>query len=332
MKHLRNFIIIITLFFIGLYIWGKIYAAVQPGLVSREIIADSNRIKSDLYYLTKECRYRNFMHTDQLDKAADYIKEQFASVSADVQFQTFKVDTTEYKNVICSIGPADAERIIIGAHYDACMDKEGADDNASGVCGMLELARLLKNEKLTHRIDFVAYANEEPPFFGTKNMGSYVHAKSLYDNKVKVKGMVSIEMIGMYDDAPGSQDYPAFFLKWFYGDKANFITVARKWWNGDFAEFVSDRMKKNQVIPTKSFAGPSWAGGIDLSDHRNYWAFDYSAVMITNTAFYRNKYYHTINDVAEKLNVQKMAMVVDEMYYVIRDAGNGIRETGIVKR
>lgn len=121
-----------------------------------------NQKKNDLFYITKECRFRNFMHPDQLDKCTDYLRKQFAEISSTVEFQKYRVDSVEYKNVICTIGPNNAERIIIGAHYDACLDKEGADDNASGVCGLLELARLLKKKDLKYRFEFVAYANEEP--------------------------------------------------------------------------------------------------------------------------------------------------------------------------
>lgn len=309
----------IIILFIGLYIWGKIYYATQPSLVTRQITADTARIKNDLFYLTDSCRYRNFLHISQLNKAADYIKQQFDSASSVVSFQTYTVDSLEFKNIICSFGPKDGERIIIGAHYDACLDQDGADDNASGVCGILELARLLKNEDLKYRVDMVAYTNEEPPFFATKDMGSYVHAKSLFDNKTKVKGMICLEMIGYYSEEPGSQDYPLFVLEWFYGNKGNFITVAKKYFNGDFCSIVSDRMKKEQVIPTRSFSAPSWVAGIDLSDHRNYWDFGYSAVMITNTAFNRNKQYHHEGDTAKRLSVKNMSLVIDELYRTIKD-------------
>ena len=319
MKFLKKLFGTIIILFAGLFIWGKIYTALQPALVIRPIAADTTRIKNDLFYLTDSCRYRNFLHIDQLDKAASYIKKQFDAVAAPASFQTYTVDSLEFKNVICSLGPKDAERIIIGAHYDACLDQDGADDNASGVCGLLELARLLQNNSLKYRIDFVAYTNEEPPFFASNDMGSYIHAKSLFDNKVKVKGMIGLEMIGYYSETPGSQDYPLFVLKWFYGNKGNFITVAKKYFNGDFASFVSDRMKKEPVIPTKSFSAPSWVAGIDLSDHRNYWAFDYSAVMITNTAFNRNKQYHQEGDRAERLNIKNMSLVIDEVYRTIKD-------------
>lgn len=150
-------------------------------------------------------------------------------------------------------------------------------------------------------------------------MGSYIHAKRLSDDNVKVKGMISLEMIGTFSDKSGSQRYPAFFLRWFYGDKGNFIMVAQKFPAGKFSRFIGERMKKEQVIPTKSFKAPRWLGGIDLSDHRNYWEFGYDAVMITNTAFYRNEYYHTRNDIAERIDIRKMSMVIDELYRTLLD-------------
>jgi hypothetical protein len=319
LKILKRFFLSLIILFAGLYIWGNIYSALQPPLVTRQIAADTTRIKNDLFYLTDSCRFRNFLHINQLNKAASYIKMQFDSFAAPAAFQTYTLDSVEFKNVICSLGPADAERIVIGAHYDACLDQDGADDNASGVCGLLELARLLKQEDLRYRVDFVAYTNEEPPFFGSYDMGSYIHAKSLFDNKVKVKGMICLEMIGYYSEEPGSQDYPMFFLEWFYGNKGNFITVAKKYFNGEFAGIISKRMKQDQVIPTKSFSAPGWVAGIDLSDHRNYWAFDYRAVMITNTAFNRNKQYHHEGDMASRLNIKNMSLVIDELYRTIKD-------------
>ena len=129
------------------------------------------------------------------------------------------MERTAIKNIICSINTDKKERIVIGAHYDVCGDQDGADDNASGVAGLLELARLLKHEKLNYRIDFVAYTLEEPPFFGTENMGSSIHAKYISDNKISLKGMISLEMIGYFNDKPHSQKYPLSFLKWFYGNK-----------------------------------------------------------------------------------------------------------------
>lgn len=318
MKLLKKISFIVIAALLILYVWGKIYS-IQTPLVTRPILADTVRLKNDLYYLAKECRFRNYRHPQQLKKAADYIAGELSKITDSVQHQKYHAGELEFENIVCSLGAKDAERIIIGAHYDACSDQEGADDNASGVAGLLELARLLKGKDLTYRIDLVAYSTEEPPYFGGKSMGSYIHATSLYNNHIKVKGMICLEMIGVYSDEPDSQDYPIFFLEWFYGNKGNYITVAQKFSNGDFGAFIRKRMKQYQVIPTKSFTAPSWFGGIKLSDHRNYWLYHYSAVMITNTAFYRNKNYHTTDDTAEKINVTKMSLVVDELYRTILD-------------
>lgn len=163
MKSLKRFLILLSAAFAVVYIWSVIYSVETP-LVNRSIAADTNRIKKDLQYLTKECQYRNFLHPAQLQKAAEYIRQEFLTISAAVDLQHYSVEEEPFMNVICSLGPRDAERIIVGAHYDACLDQEGADDNASGIAGLLELGRLLKKKNLRYRVDLVAYSNEEPPF------------------------------------------------------------------------------------------------------------------------------------------------------------------------
>lgn len=182
---------------------------------------------------------------------------------------------------------------------------------------MLELARLLSKEKLNNRIDFVAYSLEEPPYFGTTDMGSYHHAKWLYDQHEEVKGMICLEMIGYFNDAPGSQNYPLPLLSRFYGNKGNFITVVQKYDNSRFGKKVIELMTSRELIPTKSFTGLKMLPGIDFSDHRNYWKFDYNAVMITNTAFYRNPNYHSPADKMETLDLKKMSLVIDELCFCI---------------
>jgi hypothetical protein len=159
-------------------------------------LADTINIKRCLELVVNTSRPRYYGNADMLDTVANRIKGEFLLYTNRVSFQNFRVDDTEYKNVIASFGPENAERIIVGAHYDVCYQQDGADDNASGVAGILELARLLNNQPLKYRIDLVAYSLEEPPFFATKNMGSYVHAKSLHDAKVPVLGMISLDMIG----------------------------------------------------------------------------------------------------------------------------------------
>ncbi len=281
------------------------------------ILADTLRIKNSLNVICKTPQYRNYLNIGSLDSVADYIFKDLSFYCDSVYFQAFIVNGIEYKNIIGVQGLYKNERIVIGAHYDVAGNQEGADDNASGVCGILELARLLSKVEQKHRIDFVAYTLEEPPFFRTEQMGSYFHAKSLYDNKIKIKGMVCLEMIGYFNDNPNSQKYPVGFLKWFYGNKGDFITVVQKFGNGKFGRQFDKLMNDQQIIKTKSFKSPAWLPGVDFSDHLNYWKFGYSAVMVTNTAFYRNKNYHEPADRIETLDIKRMGLVIDEVYETI---------------
>lgn len=285
---------------------------------NHKYLSDTSRIENDLRKITKTNKSRNYQNIEILNLVADYIFNEFSKNCDTVYFQKFYVNGIEYKNVIGSIGTKKSERIIIGAHYDVAGDQEGADDNASGVVGVIELSRLLSKEQLNQRIDFVAYSLEEPPFFRSENMGSNIHAKSLFDNKVDVKGMICLEMIGYFSDEPNSQDYPIGFLRLFYGNKGDFITVVQKLCNGNFGRRFKRLMKNEGTIKTKSFRGPSFLPGIDFSDHQNYWKYGYSAVMITNTAFYRNKNYHEQTDKMETLDLKRMALVINEIYLSIK--------------
>ena len=187
--------------------------------------ADTTLIKQHLVNITKTEKFRNHKNINQLNEIADYIKSSFQTYTDSVTFQEFDVNGKTYKNVIASFGTEHKKRVIIGAHYDVCGNQEGADDNASGVVGLLELARMLKGEQLNYRIDLVAYTLEEPPHFKTEYMGSYIHAKYLKDNNIDIYGMLSVEMIGYFSDEKKSQTYPVGLLSLFYGNKGNYITL-----------------------------------------------------------------------------------------------------------
>lgn len=283
-----------------------------------ERYADTTRIKNDLTIITKTEKSRNYKNIETLSFVAQYIFDELSKSCDTVYYQTYLVNGSEYKNVIGLIGSNNKEKIIIGAHYDVAGEQEGADDNASGVVGVLELARLLAHKPINYQIEFVAYTLEEPPFFGGENMGSYIHAKSIFDKGENLKGMICLEMIGYFNDEPKSQDYPIGFLKLFYGNKGDFITVVEKFGSGNFGRQVKRLMKKQGLIKTKSFKGPASLQGIDFSDHMNYWEFDYDAVMITNTAFYRNKNYHENTDKMETLDINRMSLVIDELYLTVQ--------------
>lgn len=280
-------------------------------LIMASTLADTILIKQHLTALTKTNGFRTYKNMEQLNKTANYIKTVFSKYTDSVYIQAYEVNGVTYKNVICSFGTENPQRIIVGAHYDVCDDQEGADDNATGVVGLLELSRLLKDKKLKHRIDLVAYTLEEPPYFRTAYMGSYIHAKSLIDSKTNVLGMVSLEMIGYFKDEKKTQSYPIGALALIYGNKGNYITLVKKFAAGRFTRKFCRKYKSTKSIKTKKFSGPRALPGIDFSDHLNYWKFGYSALMITDTAFYRNKNYHESTDTMETLDVYRMAKVID---------------------
>ncbi|GAB5418788.1 MAG: M28 family peptidase [Crocinitomicaceae bacterium] len=281
-------------------------------------LADTLVMYEHLEFLTKSERFRNHEDIERLDSVAAYIFRDFDQFADTTFYQEFQVGEKTYRNVVCSFGPRDAERIIIGAHYDVCGSQEGADDNASGVVGLLELARLLDEDSLSQRVDLVAYTLEEPPYFRSEYMGSYIHAKSLVDEDVAVAGMICLEMIGYFDDAKGSQEYPVAGMGAMYGSKGDYIALVSQMGPGKFVKDFSKDFKNTKEIKTKEIAAPKSMTGIDFSDHLNYWKFGFSALMITDTAFFRNKNYHEKTDTLETLDLARMADVIDAVYLSVR--------------
>ena len=279
--------------------------------------ADSTRIVKHLEAVTGTERARSHKNIDVLDTVAAYIYNQFNQYADTTYYQEYKLGETAkvtYRNVICVFGAENEETIVVGAHYDVCGNQQGADDNASGVVGLLELARMLKGETLNYRIEMVAYTLEEPPYFRSEFMGSYKHAESLVKDETNVLGMVCLEMIGYYDSAKGSQDYPLGILSLIYGKRGDYITLVNKFSKGSFARQFTKGFKRNKQIRTKKFTGPIKLPGIDFSDHLSYWRFGFSALMITDTAFYRNKNYHKKTDTLETLDIGGMKKVIDTVF------------------
>ena len=252
-----------------------------------------------------------------MQQTAEYIKKSLQETRARISEQEFEVDGEKFRNVIATFGPEDGERIIVGAHYDTVQETPGADDNASGVAGILELAHMLDQYQpvLPFRVDLVAFALEEPPYFRTDKMGSAIHAAQLAKDKVKVRAMIALEMIGYFSDQPNSQNFPAaVLLRWFYPTQGNFIAVVGSLSDTALVRTIKGSMKGASSLPVYSINAPKSMKGIDFSDHHNFWKFGYPAVMITDTAFFRNTHYHKASDTAEKLDYQKMAQVVEGVY------------------
>lgn len=276
--------------------------------------ADSARLKKHVNKLVYSYGNRDYQNINVLDSCANYIANEMRLYADTVYDQLYQADGKTYRNVIASFGKAGDPVLVIGAHYDVCGYQHGADDNASGVAGLLELARMLDSVKLKYRIELVAFTLEEPPFFRTENMGSFIHAQSLKKKNENVIGMISLEMIGYFSDEKGSQQYPVSALKLIYGSRGNFITLVSKMRAKKFGRKFSRKFKGSGKIRTKKFKAPAVLPGIDFSDHLNYWHFGYSALMVTDTAFFRNTCYHTPQDTVDRLDFKRMGNVVDAVF------------------
>jgi len=269
--------------------------------------SDSVLIVQHLKTITKTEGFRNSRNIPLLNQTAEYIFSVFSQYADTTYYQQFQENGETYMNVVCRLGSENNKPlVVVGAHYDVDGNQEGADDNASGVVGLLELVRILSKERLNYPIEIVAYTLEERPFYLT---GSNIHAKSLHDAGTPVYGMVGFEMIGYFSDRVQSQSYPIKAMKVIYGSKGNFILLAKKIGEGAFVRQFSKSFKKRTTIKTKSINAPlKW---VNTSDHASYWKYGYDALMITNTAHYRNRNYHRSSDTMETLDIPKMMKVID---------------------
>jgi Zn-dependent M28 family amino/carboxypeptidase len=211
-----------------------------------------------------------------------------------------------------------SEIVVVGAHYDTVDECPGADDNASGVAALLELARLLKDSHPARTIRFVAFVNEEPPWFQTDNMGSLVYAKAVRAKNENVVAAVSLESIGMYSDQPGSQQYPAGF-GFFYPKQGNFISFIGNFSSRGLVRQAIKSFRQNAAFPSEGVAAPAAVPGVSWSDHWSFWRQGYPAIMVTDTAPFRNKNYHLPGDQANTLDYDRTARVVDGLSHVIID-------------
>lgn len=279
--------------------------------------ADAYRLKDYLDNIIAQDAFRNYQNTQELDRVAAYIKQRVEQFAIPCEYQPYQVAGKTYRNVICHLQTGNAQKVIIGAHYDVYGNFKGADDNASGVAGVIETARILAINKtrLKQNVDFVFYTLEEPPYFRTENMGSYVHAKSILNQKDQIQAVYILEMIGYFNHKP-IQEYPSG-LALFYPNHGNFIGAVSNFSSRDLGENYCDSMKAIRQLDCQRLIAPSFVQGVDFSDHLNYWNFEIPAMMITDTAFFRNKHYHTKDDTVEKLNLNKMAEVVNGLAYVL---------------
>lgn len=310
--------------FLGFFLFMPLLGAASAQDIKMEI---QNNLKKSVRVLASEIGSRSYMETQALEKVAFYIAEELNSYGYEVGYQYYQYKGKTYKNIITELkGAKEPENIFIaGAHYDTVAGTPGADDNASAVAGLLELARLLKGTKLDKTVRFVAFTLEEPPVFMTKNMGSYVYAKSLKDKEENIEGMICLEMIGYFTDTPGSQSFPLPFMNIMFPDTGNFIALVGNLSSKSFLSRVMAGFKKGTALPVESLSAPAFVVGVNFSDHWSFGKFGYNAVMVTDTAFYRNRNYHKKTDTPETLDYARMTEVVIGLKSAIESlAGSGL--------
>ena len=283
------------------------------------VSADPSSLRSDVEALTGLPGFRCFERPDDLDRAASWVRSALEESGLPVEEQPFGVGGWTYKNFVARYGPVSAPLLVIGAHYDVCGEQPGADDNASAVAGLLELARLLgqHHPEVGYRIGLALWPLEEPPNFRTEDMGSAVHASSLAQSKADVRGMICLEMLGYFSDKPGSQSYPAPGMGLLYPSRGNFISVVGNVSSWGFTRSVKGWMAGATELPVRSINAPALVPGVDFSDHLNFWKHGWNAVMITDTAFFRNPNYHEVTDTPDTLDYERMAQVCTGVYAAV---------------
>jgi Zn-dependent M28 family amino/carboxypeptidase len=269
------------------------------------------RLRSHTSALAGEIGERNVYRPRALAAAADFIRREWTSQGHAVRSQSYRVGEIECDNIEVTIaGTARAaEIVVLGAHYDSVAGSPGADDNASGVAALLEIGRLLVRSRPDRTIRLVAFVNEEPPFFRSGEMGSRVYARAARERGDDIRVMLSLEMLGYYSERPKSQAYPPF-MRWFYPDRGNFIAFVSNLASRQVLRETVRAFRAHCEFPCESLATFSFVPGVAWSDHLSFWRERYPALMVTDTAFFRNPYYHTGLDTPDRLCYSKAAQVV----------------------
>lgn len=298
---------------------GKSFTGTLPELsVDEQAVAQS--LRADVEHLAGDIGERNVQHHRQLIAAADFIDGELVKAGYQPARQSYDTKGRACDNIEVELagGELAGEIVIVGAHYDSANGTAGANDNGSGAAALLTLARRLAGVKPTRTVRFVAFVNEEMPYFETDQMGSLVYARRCRARKENVVAMVSLETIGYYSDAPNSQKYPLPFSL-VYPSTGNFIGFIGDVASGELVQRVVTTFRRETKFPSEGGALPGEIDGVGWSDHWSFWQQGYPAVMVTDTALFRYPHYHAAEDTPDKLDYDRLARVVVGLDHVVRD-------------
>jgi Zn-dependent M28 family amino/carboxypeptidase len=284
-------------------------------------------LEADVATLSQTIGPRHVGQPAALKEAARFIEQAFEQTGYAVDRQRYQAAGVACDNLAIEIPGTDApdEIVLIGAHYDSVPACAGANDNATGVAGMLALARAAANaeNKPKRTLRFVAFVNEEPPFFQTPQMGSHVYAKRCREGGDNIVAMISLDGIGYYTNQPNSQTYPLPLLDTIYPDKGNFIAIVGNWSSRQLVYRCVGAFRQHAKFPSQGGAIPNLAPEVGFSDHWSFWQFDYPAVMVTDTLPFRDPNYHTADDRLDHLDFDAIARVVQGLQAVMFDLAKG---------
>jgi Zn-dependent M28 family amino/carboxypeptidase len=306
--------------------WLLWYMIAVPGASYRgafkPLTPDENRAAGNLrkHVAAIASREHNVFKPAELEAAAQYIEKTLAGAGHAVATQRFVSGPSEVRNVEVEIrgGTRASEIVVVGAHYDSVSGAPGANDNGSGVAALLELARLVKDAKPARTLRCVLFVNEEPPFDRTDVMGSRVYARRSRARGENIVAMLSLETIGYYSDAPGSQRYP-FPFGLFFPSTGNFVAFVSNLSSRALMHETLASFRRHAEFPSEGVAAPAFVPGIDWSDHWSFWREGWPALMVTDTAPYRYPHYHSGEDTPDKVDYERLARVVTGLHGMLRE-------------
>jgi hypothetical protein len=287
--------------------------------LSETEIALRAELLADVQTLAGEIGERNMLRYSQLNAAAEFIEASFSRAGLQPRRISYDLEGKAFHNIEVEISGARPEIIVIGAHYDSVFGCPGANDNGSGVAALLALARRFAGKPTGQTLRFVAFVNEEPPFFQTEQMGSFVYASRCKGRGDKISAMLSLETIGYFSDAPGSQSYPSPALGLAYPTTGNFIGFVGNFGSRALVRRVIEHFRGQKKVPSQGAALPAFIPGVAWSDQWSFWQCGYPAIMITDTAPFRYPHYHEASDTPDKLEYDRFALVVSGLEKTIAE-------------
>jgi hypothetical protein len=331
--------VLVLLWWFGMRMPGKNVSAAGP--LSPDEVALREELRANVEKLAGEIGERNMWHYPQLNAAADFIEDSFSRAGLRTRRDSYDMRGQACHNIEAEIpgsqamavstgrrssgeGESPPPIVIIGAHYDSVFGSPGANDNGTGAAATLALARRFAEKQSERRplyktLRFVAFVNEEPPYFLSGEMGSLIYARRCKERGDKISAMISLETIGYFSDAPNSQTYPSPGLGVFYPKVGNFIGFVSNVKSRALLRRVIRLFRKHAKIPSEGASLPAFIPGVSWSDQWSFWQHGYPAIMVTDTAPFRYPYYHSSSDTPDKLDYDRFALVVSGMEKVIEN-------------